>query len=70
MTGFAAFLPSPSCSVRQSEQHTKSAGSLGGKTTIKTNVVDPDSNVFGPLGSGFFHHHTKIVRKALISTGL
>jgi hypothetical protein len=70
LDGFAAFLPSPSCSVRQSEQHTESAGSLGDKTAIKTTVVDPDPYVFGPSGSGSFHHQAKIARKPLISTGL
>jgi hypothetical protein len=29
---------------------------------------DPDPDVFGPSGSGFFHHQDKTVRKTLIST--
>jgi hypothetical protein len=28
----------------------------------------PDPHVFGPLGSGSFYHHAKIVRKTLIPT--
>jgi hypothetical protein len=31
---------------------------------------DPDLYVFGPHGSGSFHHQAKKVRKALISTVL
>jgi hypothetical protein len=37
-----------------------------------SSVADPDPQedpyVFGPLGSGSFYHHAKIVRKTLILT--
>jgi hypothetical protein len=36
--------------------------------TERISVVDPDPDVFGPPGSGFFHQQAKKVSKTLIST--
>jgi hypothetical protein len=34
------------------------------------NPDSPDPHIFGPVGSGSFHHQAKIVRKTLIPTAL